>query len=598
MRKTLKNLPKTLDDTYDRILAAIPDETWQIARSALMLLTQSIRPLTIEELAEAMVIDLEGECFNPDEHRLTNYRHVLEICSSLVSISTSIPNPYQTPWLRGKYLIERRHLTIGGRALEVVQFAHFSVKEYMTLERAKSSPKVARFCFSSAIADQSIARMSLVYLLDLGGGVRLSRINFDSFPFLAYAAQHWLEHWRKQLAVKDQETINGIIQRLFDTEEDQSAYINYTNIFRPDEHVDQMNVFGFSFQQARSLDAIPQPLYYAAQLGHMQLCEWLVGQPGCDVNAVRGTFGQAIQIAARCGHANVVQLLLDRGAFTDRHCGEYAYPLQAAAYGGHVSVINLLLDSGAAVNAVGGRLGSALIAACDQGHLDAARVLLDRGADMDIVCVNKGKALNIAAQTKNKALVRLLLQRGVDINDTCGREGGALYSAALSGDLDMVKMLVAEGAFVNLQSGHKSNALQAACSNPENGTEGGGKRYIDIARFLLKNGADPNMKGGEYGNALQAAVVGSAKGNVLDNNIDIVKLVLDYAAHINYRGVNYHWALRCLRFMWQHRGRTCILIDRGAEPDDEMFLLAVQMKRKTVIPLLLEKGVDINAANK
>jgi hypothetical protein len=87
VRKTLKNLPATLDDTDDRILSSIPDETWQIARSALMLLTYSLRPLTLEELAEAMVIDVKDQIFDPREQRLTNYRHVLEICSSLVSVS-------------------------------------------------------------------------------------------------------------------------------------------------------------------------------------------------------------------------------------------------------------------------------------------------------------------------------------------------------------------------------------------------------------------------------------------------------------------------------------------------------------------------------
>jgi hypothetical protein len=87
VRKTLKNLPATLDDTDDRILSSIPDETWQIARSALMLLTYSLRPLTLEELAEAMVIDVKDQIFDPKEQRLTNYRHVLEICSSLVSVS-------------------------------------------------------------------------------------------------------------------------------------------------------------------------------------------------------------------------------------------------------------------------------------------------------------------------------------------------------------------------------------------------------------------------------------------------------------------------------------------------------------------------------
>ncbi|KAH6699782.1 ankyrin repeat-containing domain protein [Leptodontidium sp. MPI-SDFR-AT-0119] len=608
VRKTLNNLPETLDDMYDRILASISDETWQIARTALMLLAYSIRPLTLEELAEGMVVDYEGQRFKSDEHRLTNYRHVLEICSSLVSVSKTRLDLRETPWLQEKNRIENRPSWLSeefNKEHEIVQFAHFSVREYIILQRTKSAPRVSRFSFSPTAAHQAIAELCLVYLLDFSGGVRLLRIEFVAFPFLAYAAQHWPEHWRRQLTHKDQGTVNGLIQRILDTEEDHSAYINYTNICRPDALVDEagsFNIYGFAGQQVKSLDSVPQPLYYTAQLGHLQLCQWLLDERGCDVNAVRGKFGQAIQIAARFGHKDVVELLLDRGAHVDRHCGEHGYPLQAAAYGGHVEVIKLLLDRGAEVNAVGGTHGSALIAACGQQHVDAARVLLDRGADMDIVCIHRGKALNIAAGTGNKALVRLLLRMGANINDTCGGAGTALYSAAESLNLEMVKMLVAAGADVNLQcrGAQRNNALQAACSNPHSEREPEDQEsmtYVEIARFLLKHGADPNLHGGSCGDALQAAVSGSARGNIEGNNIDIVKLVLEHGAELNYRGGVFRSAMRACVY-GGNISAAHLLIDLGAELDDEIFLDAIENQRETVVPRLLEKGVDVNAQNK
>lgn len=238
MRKTLRNLPKTLDDTYDRILASIPDETWEIARTALMLLTHSIRPLTFPELAEAMIVDYEGQVFDPEEQRLTSPRYVLEICSSLVSVSEGDLSVSNTPWLRDKSDIERENtlFDVYHKPLQVVQFAHFSVKEYMLHERPRASPMVARFSFSANAAHQSITALSLVYLLDFSKGVRLqvSSSHFEAFPFLAYAAQYWPEHWHRQRAEKAQDTVNGLIRRLLDTEEYQNAYINYINICRPD----------------------------------------------------------------------------------------------------------------------------------------------------------------------------------------------------------------------------------------------------------------------------------------------------------------------------------------------------------------------------
>jgi len=452
VRKQLKDLPETLDDTYDRILASIPDGTWQIARTALMMLTHSLRPLTLDELAEAMVIDYESQSFDPEEHRLTHCREALEICSSLVSASKSVHYHHQTAWLAAKNLVERRWSWVANQELELVQFAHFSVQEYMMRERARlsASPRVSRFCFSPASGHAAITELSLVYLLDFSGGVRFPHFDlekFTAFPFLAYAAQFWPEHWQSQKVSRsqEQERVNSLIRKLLNTDPDNCvAYINYVNICRPDalaEKDDEYSRYSIFSQQAKSLDAIPQPLYYSAQLGHLELCRWLLDERGCDVDAVHGKFGQAIQIAALFGHKSVVELLLlEHGANLGRHCGKFGYPLQAAAYGGHADIVKLMLDSGADINAIGGEHCTALIAACDQQHPPVVKVLLDRGADMDVLCVHRGKALNIAAGTGNKPIVRMLLAKGADVNDVCGGYGTPLYAAAEHLDLEMVKV--------------------------------------------------------------------------------------------------------------------------------------------------------------
>lgn len=562
----------------------MPDETWQIARSALMLLTYSLRPLTLQELAEAMVIDVEGHRFDPEEQRLTNYRYVLEICSSLVSASVVKYSRAEMTWLTEKIEIERKQ-RFGGHDIEVevIQFAHFSVKEYMMLERAKVGAKVSRFCFSSAVANRCIAESSLIYLLDFSQGDRLNNIDFKAFPFLAYAARFWPEHWRRQLSPKEQENVNALIQQLLDSSEPNS-YINYLNICSPDALIDQTMPSNFRFGPGigKCLDAFPKPLYYTAQLGHYELCKWLLEDGGSGVNSAKGAFGQPLQIAARFGHEEVVKLLLDHGAEVNVLCGEYGYPLQAAAYAGHANVVRILLDHGADVNAQGGRFGSALIAACHEGHLQAAKILLDRGADLDIICTHKGKALNIAASTGNTQLVRLLLQNGAHINDTCGGQGSALYAAAENGALDTVKMLVAAGADIDLKSGYKCTALQAACS-----MEGG-----EVVKFLLKSGADVNVRGGNYGDALQACV---EAGN-FESSLDTLNLLLEYGAEINHQGGIYHSAIRAAVYCGNVEAAH-ILIDRGVEVNDEIFLLAVENERETVIPLLLQKGVNVNAEN-
>ena len=86
VRNALHNLPRTLDDTYARILNNIPQEYHREAHCALQLLTVSIQPLTLREVAEAVAVDCECGRFDP-ENRLRAPEALLEICSSLVTLS-------------------------------------------------------------------------------------------------------------------------------------------------------------------------------------------------------------------------------------------------------------------------------------------------------------------------------------------------------------------------------------------------------------------------------------------------------------------------------------------------------------------------------
>jgi hypothetical protein len=50
-RRELNRMPKSLDKTYDRILEALPDIYEPYVKAALVCLTFSARPLTLQELA-------------------------------------------------------------------------------------------------------------------------------------------------------------------------------------------------------------------------------------------------------------------------------------------------------------------------------------------------------------------------------------------------------------------------------------------------------------------------------------------------------------------------------------------------------------------
>src|SRR5437667_5918261 len=82
--KALRQLPKTLDETYDRILLAIPEEYHHDAQIIFTLLIFSGRPISLAEAAEALAIDLEQKSFDPS-NRL---RETLAVSSKSIQASS------------------------------------------------------------------------------------------------------------------------------------------------------------------------------------------------------------------------------------------------------------------------------------------------------------------------------------------------------------------------------------------------------------------------------------------------------------------------------------------------------------------------------
>jgi hypothetical protein len=121
VRQTLRSLPKTLDETYDRILAGISETNREYVFRALQWLAFSARPVSVKEVAEAMIIDIDCDLPHVDHDRaLRDPRDLRDICTSLVKLSRD-----------GEY---------GVGDPKVLELAHFSVKEYLMSSRIRDGP--------------------------------------------------------------------------------------------------------------------------------------------------------------------------------------------------------------------------------------------------------------------------------------------------------------------------------------------------------------------------------------------------------------------------------------------------------------------------
>lgn len=126
MEDALRTLPQTLEGLYADLLRQSPREYKEKIRLILIWLAYSLRPLSLRELASAVSI--------------RNPQQVLEICdSSLVSLQW---NPY---WV---YKRDEPHDTVN----DLVNFGHFSVKEYLTSGHLLASEELAFFHATPLVA--------------------------------------------------------------------------------------------------------------------------------------------------------------------------------------------------------------------------------------------------------------------------------------------------------------------------------------------------------------------------------------------------------------------------------------------------------------
>ena len=145
VQSTLRSLPRTLDETYDRILNGL--ERQGEAFTALQWLTFSTRPLKTCELAEACIVDPDAEK-QIDEQKRFPFEQLFDLRPSLVTV-TEVKGSSEmevTDFMKRRY-----------SSTLSVRLAHFSVKEYLISERIRTG-HAADFSLQAGLANSFIAK--------------------------------------------------------------------------------------------------------------------------------------------------------------------------------------------------------------------------------------------------------------------------------------------------------------------------------------------------------------------------------------------------------------------------------------------------------
>jgi ankyrin repeat protein len=380
VRSILEELPDSLDETYERILREIRKPNRRHALQLLQCLVAAVRPLRVEELAEVLAFDFQEEGtpkLNPGWRWEDQEEAVMSACSSLV-------------------------IVVKDEDSRIVQFSHFSVKEFLTANRlAEPIRDVSCYHIRLEAAHTILAQACLGVLLLLGDHV--DRDNIKSFPLARYAAEYWPTHARFENAST---RIKDGIECLFDA--DKPHFATWLWVYNEDLERSMITMCPEKPEAA--------PLYYAAMLGFRDLAEHLIAVHPEHVNARGGMEQTPMHVAAKAGHADTLPLLLEHGADLEGQ-GKYGgTALHRASWHGKVEAGQRLLDRGADIDARDSTNWTPLFSAAINGHLEFVRMLLERGAMIDARNASSETPLHFAVDGNNIQVARLLLEHGADLN--------------------------------------------------------------------------------------------------------------------------------------------------------------------------------------
>ena len=458
VRGILEALPDSLDETYERVLREINKANREHARRLLQCLTVALRPLRVEELAEVLAIDFNAPAhggipqLNPNWRWADHHQAVLSTCSSLIAI-------------------------VDDGLSKVVQFSHFSVKEYLTSDRlAHSSGDVSRYHIDLEPAHTILAQACLGVLLRLDDSV--IKDNAGGNPLVKYAARHWFDHARFENVVS---RIRDAMEYFFDA--DKPHWAAWCKVQMVDKSWDQ-------FRVDERVDA--SPLYYASLGGFYDLAEHLVGKHPEHINARSGQMVAPL-VAALCGkHFEVAELLHRYGADINVRSSSENTPLRAACHNGSPDIVEWLLNHKADVNAQGFHGYTPLHSAAHKGHLQMSQMLMEHNADIHNRNEFGETPLHVAASPRvmldHVVIMQVLLDHGADPNARDGDGSTPLHCsswrqkknyASNIGTVEGTRLLLKHGATIDAEDNEGKTPLQLALDH---------KRH-DIATCLTEHGA-------------------------------------------------------------------------------------------------------------
>ena len=442
-------MPWTLDETYQRTLRGINEADWEVAHRLFQFAAVASRPLRVEELADLLAFDFEA---GPTPKFYEGWRvedpvdAVLSACSRLIAV-----------------------VDIGG--YPIIQFSHFSVKEFLTSPRlAEASDIIHRRYHVSMTAAHTLASQAcLGTLLHLDRDL-MTRDSLEDYALAKYAAEHWVSHAHFE---EVSQRVEDGMKQLFDPSKSHLTVCIW--IYDPELPWAKGNS-----GDERPLPRPRSPLYYAAFWGLDSIVHFLVIEHSQDVHSRSFIDATPLHAASANGHKRVARFLLERGADVSARDMYETTPLHKASPAGHIDIVHMLIERGADISSQDAYENTPLHLVSQEGHVDIAHMLIGRGADVSAQDKFKSTPLHQASREGHVDIAHILIERGADVSarDLLGRT--PLHLASQEGNMDVVRMLIDRGADVLAESNEGDTPLHLASQ------EG----HVEVVHMLVERAAD------------------------------------------------------------------------------------------------------------
>jgi ankyrin repeat protein len=465
IRNALADLPKDISHTFARILDKSGSSDPLLQAKTLQVVLAAERPLTTEELREALSV-IPGDADWDPSKMLNNVYSALACCGCLLTVDEEESTVRVVHHSAKQYILygldKSKHTSFSiddaQRALAdiVVTYLAYGVFETQ-LSRVNNRPIIPQSAPSSILQSamgSSITARNLAMKI-LAGRKRptfdLSKTIAevcsssscqpeDSFKFYAYVKEYWQKHVFYVSGHHD--SIYKFAARAIHGRASNFDDVPLSAWGWAAEHGNAKLVELWCKSDKHNL-SISTPLIWAIELGRRDIVNALLSA-GVDVNE-RDSSGTPLIVATMRGNKEIVELLLGTGK-VDINSESYdgALAIIIAARDGHREIAELLLDLGKADPNLQNPSGeTALITAAVSGYSDIAQLLLASGSDPNLKDVMGWTALMKAAEKGNKTVVKLLVNNSnVNLNAKTRSGRTALMIAVNSGQKEVVKLFV------------------------------------------------------------------------------------------------------------------------------------------------------------